>query len=166
MTFPKYLLRYSLSSCPFGAHVTHCTSACWPIQLRGMLFSVQGVLVHPSPSTFFSWEVMWFLCLQDKQTTGSCATVDLQLVTGGGTCRNSFPGSPKDRGTQGCRNLCVWEREFNFRSNLYNFQLKLSRLGGCFSAEANNLLFLIWFHSSSIYHELKRFLSSLGSGKG
>lgn len=30
----------------------------WPIQLRGLLFSVQGGLVHPSPSTLFPWEVI------------------------------------------------------------------------------------------------------------
>lgn len=75
---------------------------------RYAIFSLgDGGLVHPSPFTFSSLEVMGFLCLQDKQTTGSCAIDCLHLVTGGGTCRHSFPGSPKGRETSMC--------ESNFR---------------------------------------------------
>lgn len=30
MTFPKYLLQFSLSSCPAHGRVPRCTLACWP----------------------------------------------------------------------------------------------------------------------------------------
>lgn len=68
--------------------------------------------IHPSPFTFFPFEVMGFLCLQDKRTTGSWAVVCLQLVTGR-TRSPSFPGSHK--GTE--PSVC----EANFRSTLCEF---------------------------------------------
>lgn len=47
MTFPKYLLQYSLSSCPFVAHVTRCTSACWLIRQRGVRYFQSGGACAP-----------------------------------------------------------------------------------------------------------------------
>lgn len=129
MTFPKYLLQCSLSSCPFGAHVTRCTSACWPIQQRGMLFSVRGGACTPfSFHLFFFFPGRWcdFCAYRTNRQQGAV----LQFVCSwwqeeehAGICSQGHPRAGEPKVTE----TCMWES--NFRFSLYNFQLKLSRLG-------------------------------------
>lgn len=138
MTFPKYLLRYSLSSCQFDARVTCCTLASLARPPESAIFS--PVAEACAPFTFHLCPRRWcdFWVYRVKPAAGSCAAVCLQLVTEEGICSHLFPGSPKGKGVQGYRNLCL----------ILAMVCIFSTLSFAQTAEVNNLFFWIWFHSN------------------
>lgn len=113
-------------------------TTCHPLHLgllahppnRYAIFSLgRWGVIRSSPFTFFPLEVMGFLCLQDKRTTGSRAAVC--LVTGRRTRSSSFSGSHK--GTEPS------VREANFRSTLW-FLTKTSLPGGHLFADIRDVV--------------------------
>lgn len=155
MTFPKYLLRYSLSSCQFDAHVTCCTLASLARPLESAIFS--PVAEACAPFTFHLCPRRWcdFWVYRVKPAAGSCAAVCLQLVTEEGICSHSFPGSPKGKGAQGYRNLCL----------ILAMVCIFSTLSFAQTAEVNNLFFWIWFHSNRKVRWVAYFSLQLPTGK-